>query len=161
MDADLLKDIVERHVPSLVLYARQLCATPNDVVQEALVRLVQQREPPDPLLPWLYRVVRNQAIDAARKKRRRLHHERLAAEQAQSWFLPAGGEQLDAQTAAEALAAIPLDQREVLVAHIWSGLTFREIGQVMGISDSTAHRRYEAGLKALRERLAVPCNHHN
>jgi RNA polymerase sigma-70 factor (ECF subfamily) len=36
-------------------------------------------------------------------------------------------------------------------------LTFEQIGELTGVSSSTAHRRYLAGLSALRERLRVPC----
>jgi len=47
--------------------------------------------------------------------------------------------------------------REVIVARIWGGLNFEQISEVVGASISTAHRRYEAGLKSLRERLKLPC----
>jgi len=45
----------------------------------------------------------------------------------------------------------------VIVARIWGGLNFEQISEVVGASISTAHRRYEAGLKSLRERLKLPC----
>ena len=51
------------------------------------------------------------------------------------------------------LAELPLELREVIVARLWGGLTFEEIGQVVGCSLPTAHRRYQTGLAQLRERL--------
>jgi RNA polymerase sigma-70 factor (ECF subfamily) len=63
----------------------------------------------------------------------------------------------DVQQAAEALANLPLELREVVVAHFWGGLTFSEIGELTQTSGSTAHRRYEAALLMLRERMEVPC----
>jgi RNA polymerase sigma-70 factor (ECF subfamily) len=51
------------------------------------------------------------------------------------------------------LAELPLEQREVIVARIWGGLTFEDIACVADCSVPTAHRRYHAGLAALRERL--------
>jgi len=45
----------------------------------------------------------------------------------------------------------------VVVAHLWGGLTFEEVGRLMGCSDSAAQRRYLAALSALRERLTKPC----
>jgi RNA polymerase sigma-70 factor (ECF subfamily) len=74
-----------------------------------------------------------------------------------AWFATSPGDALDARSAAAALESLPRKQREVLVAHVWGGLTFQEIGRVIGTSDSTAHRRYEAALRALRERLGVRC----
>ena len=64
---------------------------------------------------------------------------------------------IDAGTAAAALESLPIEQREVVVARIWGGLTFQEIGRLVGVSDSAAHRRYEAALLALRQKLRVPC----
>lgn len=158
MGPDALADLVDRHAAALVLYARQWCATPEDVVQTAFLKLAGQAVPPDTVLPWLYRVVRNGAIDAARAARRRLKYETRAAAATSSWFLPADDPTgLDARAAAAALADLPVDIREVLVAHLWGGLTFEQIAAAVGGSASTAYRRYAAGLDILREKLRVPC----
>jgi RNA polymerase sigma-70 factor (ECF subfamily) len=158
MGPDALADLVDRHAAALVLYARQWCATPEDVVQTAFLKLAGQAVPPDTVLPWLYRVVRNGAIDAARAARRRQKYETRAAAATSSWFLPADDPTgLDARTAAAALADLPVDIREVLVAHLWGGLTFEQIAAAVGGSASTAYRRYAAGLDILREKLRVPC----
>ena len=79
MGPDLLGRLVDQHAPALVLYARQWCAAPEDVVQEAFLKLVAQRQPPDNPLAWLYRVVRNGAVSAARTARRRQRYEAAAA----------------------------------------------------------------------------------
>ena len=154
---ELLGRLLDEHGAALVLYARQWCSSPEDVFQEALIRLAQQPRVPEKLLPWLYRVVRNGAISAARGAQRRRTHERVAAERADAWF--EGGEdvRIDAELAAHRLESLPLDQREVIVARLWGGLSFQEIGELVGASSSTAHRWYEAGLQALRERLEPSC----
>ena len=64
---------------------------------------------------------------------------------------------IDPESAQAALAALSIDQREVIVAHLWGGLSFEQIAEVAGRSASTAHRLYHAGLSTLRERLGVPC----
>ncbi len=155
---ELLARLLDERGPALELYARQWCDTPADVVQEALVQLVRQPAVPPELLAWLYRTVRNGAISARRAADRRQRHERAAASAGASWFAadPAGG--LDPQAAGEALAGLPLEQREVIVAHLWGGLKFEEIADLAGTSASTAHRRYQAGLAALRQKLGVPCS---
>ncbi|HEX5273558.1 MAG TPA: RNA polymerase sigma factor [Gemmataceae bacterium] len=156
MGPEHLGRLVERHAAALVLYARQWCAAPEDVVQESFLKLVEQRPPPDNPVPWLYRVVRNGAVSAARTQRRRQRHEAAAAARAPAWFVadPSGP---DAEAAADALRALPLEEREVIVAHLWGGLTFEQIAELAGCSSSTAHRRYAAGLAGLRERLQIPC----
>src|SRR5579884_3259773 len=157
MGPELLGRLVDEHAAALVLYARQWCATPEDVVQEAFVKLASQRRPPDHFAGWLYRVVRNGALDAARAERRRRHHETAAARRMPNWFAPTEAARLDGETVTAALQGLPIEQREILVAHLWGGLTFEQIGELTGVSSSTAHRRYLAGLSALRERLRVPC----
>jgi RNA polymerase sigma-70 factor (ECF subfamily) len=154
MGPDQLAELVNRHAAALVLYARQWCATPEDVVQTAFLKLARQRTPPDNLLPWLYKVVRNGAIDASRAARRRQKYEGRAAEITPTWFEasddPTG---LDARAAAAALADLPQEIREIMVAHLWGGLTFEQIADMVGGSASTAYRRYAAGLDLLREKL--------
>jgi RNA polymerase sigma-70 factor (ECF subfamily) len=101
-------------------------------------------------------VVRNGAISAGRGDRRRQKHETAAA-QARGWFAPAEKPGLDADAAATALRGLPIEQREIIVAHLWGGRTFEQIAELTGLSSSTAHRWYLEGLSALRERLGVPC----
>lgn len=148
---------MDAHAGALVLYARQWCASAEDVVQVAFAKLAALRAPPEPALPWLYRVVRNGALSARRGEERRRRHEAEAAARRPAWFVPVDGAALDAATAAAALQGLPLEQREVLVARLWGGLTFDQIADLVGTSASSAHRLYHAGLTALRERLRVPC----
>jgi RNA polymerase sigma-70 factor (ECF subfamily) len=157
MGPELLGRLVDRHAAALVLYARQWCAAPEDVVQEAFLKLVAQRPPPDNPESWLYRVVRNAAISAGRTERRRQRYEAAAAAQAPAWFATADTDALDAEAATAALQELPLEEREAIVAHLWGGLTFEQIADVAGCSPSTAHRHYAAGLANLRERLSLPC----
>ena len=148
---ELLGRMLDRHAAALALYARQWCRTPDDVVQRAFVQLARQSAVPEQVEMWLYRVVRNGAISAARAEQRRRQHENAAAEMACAWFVPSEPSGLDAAAAAAALESLAADEREVIVAHLWGGLTFQEIAGVTGLSPSTAHRRYESGLRQLRE----------
>ncbi|MGL6076418.1 MAG: RNA polymerase sigma factor [Fimbriiglobus sp.] len=157
MDAGDFTALVNRYAPALVLYARQWCVTPEDVVQAAFLKLARQGTPPENLVPWLYRVVRNGAIDAGRAARRRQKYETHAAERAPSWFLPPDDPTgLDAEAATRALEELPGELREIVVAHLWGGLTFEQIASNLGGSASTAYRRYAEGLELLRKRLNPP-----
>ena len=157
MDAHLLEALLDRHAAPLELYAAQWSSAPADVVQEAFIRFVQQDEPPRDQAAWLYRVVRNLAVSSGRSEQRRRRHETQAAGRSEPWFEPAEHSALDAAGATEALQELPIEQREVIVAHVWGGLSFQQIADLAEISSSTAHRRYEAGLAALRERLGLSC----
>jgi RNA polymerase sigma-70 factor (ECF subfamily) len=158
MDPQRLGLLIDQHAPALALYARQWCCSADDVVQEAFLQLASRRQPPENVVAWLYRVVRNAAVSSARAERRRRRHEKDAASLARPWFLPREGADLDGLTARDALQALPLELREPLVAHLWGGLSFEQIGALLGVSGSTAHRRYLEALSALRERLRVSCS---
>jgi RNA polymerase sigma-70 factor (ECF subfamily) len=157
MGPDFLGKVLDEHAAALVLYARQWCAAPEDVVQEAFLKLVVQKPPPEHPVPWLYRVVRNGALSASRADRRRRRYETAAAERVAPWLEALDPTGLDAEAATAALRGLPIEQREAIVAHLWGALTFEQIGDLAGCSSSTAHRWYLAGLSALRERLGVAC----
>ena len=157
MDVTLLGQLVDEHAAALTLYARQFCAAPEDVVQEAFVKLFKQERTPSPVAPWLYRVVRNAAISAARSEQRRRRHETRAAQDAPAWFVARLDSALDAVEVMAALQTLVTEQREAITLHLWGGLTFAEVAAVVESSPSSAHRMYAEGLRQLRERLN-PCH---
>ena len=154
---ELLERLAKDHATALVLYARQWCGTPEDVVQDAFLKLVVQKTTPDHPVPWLYRVVRNAALAASRAEQRRRRHETIAAAQTPAWFVDSDLAGMDAAAATAALRSLPPEQSEVLVARIWGGLTFQQIGAAVGCSAATAYRTHVAGLSALRAKLGVSC----
>jgi RNA polymerase sigma-70 factor (ECF subfamily) len=149
--------LYREHAPALRLYARQWPGGDEDLVQDAFVKLAQQSPPPDLVLAWLYRVVRNGALSAGRgAARRRRRESRASAPEA--WFCTAD-DRIDGREATRLVAELPLEQREAVVARVWGGLTLEEVARLAGCSLPTAHRRYHAGLAALRERLEGRCPH--
>jgi RNA polymerase sigma factor (sigma-70 family) len=153
----LLARLLDEHGPALELFARQWCQNPADVVQDAFLQLIRQRTLPDNVAGWLYHVVRNGAITAARSTERRRRHETTAAQLHDHWFDPTSTVPLDTEAVTQSLAELPLDQRETIVAHLWGGLSFEQIAVLTDTSTSTAHRRYQAGLAALKKTLGAPC----
>ncbi len=104
---------------------------------------------------WLYRVVRNAALDAAKMARRR--EKREATAKPDCWFVEPEIDGLDAEHAVQALGRLPDELRETIVARLWGGLTFEQIAAVSGVSASSAFRRYEAGIASLQEALGESC----
>lgn len=102
-------------------------------------------------------MVRNEARMASRATRRRRRRETRAAEIKDQWFQAPGDNSDNAARVANAVASLPAEQREIVTARIWGGLGFREIGSLIGISPSSAHRRYQEGLQNLREKMDIPC----
>jgi RNA polymerase sigma-70 factor (ECF subfamily) len=157
LEPDELARLVDQYGAALVLYARQWCQCPEDVVQQAFVLLAQQGSAPASPAGWLYRAVRNGAISAARSASRRGRREAAVAHRGEPWFEVSEADRLDAQEATLALGRLPIEQRETIVARLWGQLSFEEIARLTGSSTSSVHRWYQKGLAALRERLGVSC----
>ena len=150
MPHDRLTPLFEKLAGPLRLFARQWLepAAAEEVVQEAFVRLLGQRQLPDDPAAWLFTVVRRAALDGLR--RRRVRHAALPK------LVPADMETADPLAAAEAVAALaelPDRQREIVIARHWGDLGFAAIAALLGIAVSTAHSDYTAAIAALRERL--------
>ena len=150
---ELLAKLLDEHGPALVLYARQWCDTPEDVVQEAFVSLLQQTKSIDNPAAWLYRVVRNGAVTTARRSTRRRRHEHSAAYRGEPWFDCPNGQAVDAQLLIESMNTLPIEQRETVVARLWGGLSWEEVAELTETSTSTAHRRFQAAMSVLREKF--------
>ncbi len=181
MDAEHLGYLIDRYGAVLKLYARQWCSTPEDVVQEAFWKLASQKEMPQSPVPWLYRVVRNAAISALRQEVRRKKIEQKHSQDQREWFEKGqfsgifvdpqndslagsiasesrmASIAVDADTLTTEMQKIPCEMREIIVAHLWGGLTFEQIGEITGSSAATCYRRYATGLTVLRERLGEKC----
>jgi RNA polymerase sigma-70 factor (ECF subfamily) len=154
---ELLGQLLDGHLPALTLLARRWCGAPEDVVQEAFFELARQREWPKDPAAWLYRVVRNGAISAGQAETRRRRHETAAAAIARGWFADSPDVTIDAQAAAAALANLDRERRDVIVAHVWGGLSFSQIAEVLDSSTSAVHRKYQSGLATLRDLIGEVC----
>jgi RNA polymerase sigma-70 factor (ECF subfamily) len=154
-DPEYLARLLDEQGPALALFARQWTDAAEDCVQEALLELVRQRTLPDNVPAWLFRVVRNRAISRARAQQRRKRHESQAGQELPLVTKPGSEPEWTAAEVSAALDEIDGSLREVVVARVWGNLNFEAIAELAGTSVSTAHRRYEAGLQALRTRLGI------
>ncbi|MCA9036781.1 MAG: sigma-70 family RNA polymerase sigma factor [Planctomycetaceae bacterium] len=157
-----LQQLWTEHSAALLLVARGHCkgateTLADDCVQEAFIRLAAQDPQPDHPKAWLLRVVRNLAIDTIRRKQRQANHEQQAAlsgpQQMAQWFEAANSadnHDIDTDQLQAALQELDDETRDVVVAHLWNNMTFRQIGEAFDISHSKAHRIYDHGLARLR-----------
>jgi RNA polymerase sigma-70 factor (ECF subfamily) len=138
----------------LVLYARQICgAGCEDVVQEVFVRFAGLPQTPSHPRAWLLAAVRNRALDERRSGRRRQRREHAAAR------LPIfeHSSEIAAGEVEEALAALALEEREVVSLRIWNGATFEDIAQITGMPLSSVYHKYRSALETMRARWEAPC----
>jgi RNA polymerase sigma-70 factor (ECF subfamily) len=160
--AEQLGQWFDAYAAGLLLYARQWVEAPSaeDLVQEAFLRLFVQRRSPANVKAWLFRCVRNGALDALRSRRRRQKRQPVAGRR--EWFDARLDDGLDARAAQAALESLPPEKREVVVMRIWGEMTLREIAEVLGEPVSTVFSRYRSGLAAVRRIMEKsPCQQKN
>ena len=133
----------------LILYGRALGLShgeAEDVLQETFVALMQRSQPPELPEHYCVRSFRNRALNYRRSLWRRLTRELESAR----WFERSPAESPEEREAMRGLAALPQNQREVIVLKIWHKHTFEEIGELLEVSPNTAAGRYRYGLQKLR-----------
>ena len=156
MHSQRIQKLYRDHAAALVLYARQWCRAPDDALQEAMLALAKCDPLPHDPVAWLYTATKRRAMNIARgESRREQHHTRAVEEQSQWFALPdhnTGSSQAEelADAVVAGLETLDEDDRELVVARVWGNLAFEQLGQLLGCSTSSAHRRYQAALAKLR-----------
>ena len=149
--------LIKTQLPALLLFARQWPHnSPEDIVQGAFIKLLEQPQWPENVTAWLFAVTRNLSNNHLRNEKRRKTRENTKFTQNKQWFSDTGHtkESNDNHTELiEQLQALPLRYREVIVAKIWGKLTFEEIAAIQEMSSSSVYRNYQAGLELLRKNL--------
>jgi RNA polymerase sigma-70 factor (ECF subfamily) len=152
LNAEEVRRLYDQHGPALVAYARGFvtdAAAAEDVVHQVFLRLLSaEMTMPDAPVAYVYRAVRNAALDARRNGLRMAQLDPQS-----SVFRHRGGNQEAALALEKALAELPEEQREVVVMRVWSGLTLEEIAAAAGAPLNTIASRYRYALEKLREKL--------
>jgi len=132
----------------------------DDVLQEIFIRLVRGRKrlaSVENVTAYLFQMTRNEAIRHAsrRPRARRTLDSRapdsLAAEELFCESSAADAESRElAESVARGLSLLAEEQREIVDLHIYCGLGFRVIADVLGVPQGTVASRYRAAIAALR-----------
>ena len=155
-DAEAFAELVRRH--AAMVYATCLrvlrnTADAEEVAQECFLTLVKQTAsgefcPPKSLGGWIHTIALRRALDRLRVAgRTQSRNERLAAQGAVIVETPCDDlmEWVD-----EAIASLPDDLRQAVVAHFLEGQTHREIASALGVSRRTITRRVNLGIEEVR-----------
>lgn len=143
-------DLYLAHRASLVDYAAPIVgcrSRAEDVVQDAYLRFAGRTTDEDLRQPlaYLYRVVRNTALDCVRRLSAEARRDAVGAAAADVEPLVASPEETlmhrDSLRRIEAaLAELPIRTRLAFELHRFGGLTFQQIAERLGVSTATAHR---------------------
>jgi RNA polymerase sigma-70 factor (ECF subfamily) len=132
----------------------------DDLLQETFLQVHRVRhtyQPPRPVRPWLYAIARNVFLMHRRSTSRRGRHEAIADDALPEVPILPDVEGLgDRETIRVALTRLAEGRREALVLHHILGMSFREVGAVLGISEGAAKVRAHRALAELRELMRIP-----
>jgi len=165
-DVQAMTEFVHRNtqwVRSVIFGVLGRASDVDDVAQRVWLKVWQEAprlEDPGRWRPWVYRIARNAATDAGRALRRR----RKALEQVADGVSRGHGRvpPPDVQVAArerqalmlEAIASLPELYREPFVLRHTEGMSYRQIGELLGLPPDTVETRLVRARRMLRERLA-------
>jgi RNA polymerase sigma-70 factor (ECF subfamily) len=148
LDREQIKRLYEQHGRGLIAYACTFLpgfASAEDVLHQVFARLLRGGiEIAGSPVPYLYRAVRNAALNDLRNRARDVVLD--------DGWLESPPDMPDAGLVLEsALRDLPVEQREVITLRVWGEMTFDEVATTLGIAPKTAESRYRYGLSKLKE----------
>jgi RNA polymerase sigma-70 factor, ECF subfamily len=154
---DLGEQIVQL-LPRLRRFARSLANNvqdADDLVQLAIERALSrssQLRPEAQLSRWMFGILRNAWIDESRARGRRT---RLFApeELGENVADPTANQHADALSVQDAMAQLPVEQREVVSLVLVEGLSYQEAAEIIGVPIGTITSRLARGRHSLQALL--------
>jgi RNA polymerase sigma factor (sigma-70 family) len=160
MDRSLaqIKFLYRQHGAALLLFAMAITgerSRAQDAVHQVFLKLIENGylSRVQDKKAYLFACIRNAVLNERKLQER---HEPLETDS--SWFSPPDRDIAGEQNLRWSLAALPEDQREVVVLHIWGDLTFSQIADLLSISSNTAASRYRYALGKLRDLMSAKEN---
>lgn len=169
--------LMRRHRAPLFTFVLRTLATGDraraeDVVQDTFIRVLrgaadwQQRAK---FSTWLFTIARNLCLDAKRRDKHRradsLDQTANGDDSSRPLSDTISGTEMGPERLAQAatmrpaitraLAKLPEEQREVFVLREYSGVPFKDIGELTGVSENTVKSRMRYALESLRRSLTA------
>jgi RNA polymerase sigma factor (sigma-70 family) len=157
--ANWITATLDRHGSDLARYALRFVRDPSkaqDIVQETFLRLCQQQQSDltGRLIPWLFAVCRNVALDVRRKEQKMSSLAEEAVATVPATHTPTVDRMEQSELAGqvnEMLTRLPDNQQEVIRLKFQQGLSYKEISAITGLTVTNVGFLIHVGLKKLRE----------
>jgi RNA polymerase sigma-70 factor (ECF subfamily) len=156
-----IAQLLEPQIPRLRRYARSLTqdvSRADDLVQSCLVRALSKEhlwQPGTDLRAWLFAILHNQHVNDIRRLVREgtvVSLEDVARNLATA---PLASASLELRDLEQAIAALPREQREVILLAGREGKRYEEIGALLGIPVGTVRSRLSRARAKLRDLMGL------
>lgn len=144
----------QRQVFKYLLRRTRSASEAEELTQSVFVHAaaaLPRNAPPDSLIGWLYAVAERRFIDEVRRRERGRKLELQLGTRPRPAELEYGPSA--ARAIADAIAALPVEQQNVVTMKVLEGRPFAEIGSRLGITEGAATMRYMRALRTVREEL--------
>ena len=161
--SELLDTYQERiywHIRKIVLTHENA----NDVLQNTFIRVyrsIEKFEGKSSLLTWIFRIAYNESLRFIEKEKKRKHQ---SIEDVSNYHLEAlkqseyfDGEELHAKLL-KIIEGLTEKQRRDFQMKYFDDLSFREISEVLEVSENTLKSSYYAAVKVIEEKILIETN---
>lgn len=164
-DADAFASIVESHQERLFRLCERLLGDPEearDAAQDVFLKAYRKAadvKPQGQVYTWLYRIAVNHCLNKLRRRKlvRFLRFDTPAAEESPAFDPPDTAADpaavLDArrrwQATRNAIGKLPENQRSVLVLVRFEGLSYKQVAEVLGITEGAVESRLVRAMRRL------------
>lgn len=150
--------LYREHGAALLLFATAMTGQQSqaqDMIHQVFLKLIENGKinRAEDKKAYLFACVRNAVLNE-----HKIGNRPASLNEETAWFSPPDRDYAGEQNLRRALAALPEDQRQVVILHIWGDLTFLQIGDLLGISSNTAASRYRYALGKLRDSMLAKEN---
>ena len=116
-------------------------ASAEDVLQEVFLRMMMGKYWPQPgkERAYLYRCVRNECYDELRQRKRVDADDKEAVDPSDQYLY------------LHLITPLKEKDREIVTLKVIGGLTNREIGRIIGLTEQAVKKRYQRAIEKLRE----------
>jgi RNA polymerase sigma-70 factor (ECF subfamily) len=162
-NADAFAGIIEQYQLPITRYLYRLTGdweTARDLAQDTFIQAyksILKTNFNTSFKAWLYKTATNSAHQHFRKHK---PHKVVSTEAtAKDETLTARdntGSIIENLTIREALLGVDKDRRTCLLLHFWEGLRYREIAEIIGISEDAVRKRVARGCQEFRKRYQSP-----
>ncbi len=151
--------LLENEIPRLRRYARALtreASRADDLVQSCLVRALAKQhlwQRGTDLRAWLFTILHNQHVNDVRRAAREGAVVPVEDTAPALTTPPSAGASLRLRDLERAIAALPDEQRQVVLLVGLEGMRYDEVATILGVPIGTVRSRLSRGRDALRARL--------
>lgn len=163
-DRQAFDALYSRYAKPLYNFFRRTSPFPelaDDLLQKTFLKLHAGRhryEPTGSFRGWIFTLARNVLRDEMRERARRPALETEAFDERTATVATPEREGRAREIGLfveEALACLPLTQREVIVLSRYHGMSYAEIGELLGTSENAVKQRAFQAMRKLRRRLSA------